>query len=116
MMTKSKKIMIVLQIVSLLLYLYFTSDYGIIFVKSIMSSGNTNENINILEAYVSIFGTLLIYLVATIKYAFIFILSCIGIGISRIYEDKKRKIYFICLMLLSILTLIAFYIFFIKAL
>ncbi len=98
-MKKVKNLMIVFEIFTLLSYIIVTLAH---IINSLQSSENTNTQFG----FLAIIGYFYVNILNLIHYGIISAVGGVGIGIAHIYEDKKRKIYFICITALSILTLI----------
>ena len=98
-MKKAKTVMITLEAFTLISYITVTLAH---IINSLQSSENTNTQLG----FLAIIGYFYVNILNLIHYGIISAVGGIGIGIARIYEDKKGKIYFICITALSILTLI----------
>ena len=98
-MKKAKTVMITLEAFTLISYITVT-------LAHIINSLQPSENTTIAVGILGLIGYYFVNLLNLIHYGIIASVGGIGIGIARIYEDKKRKIYFICITALSILTLI----------
>jgi len=105
-MSKRKIFNLILIIAAAMLYLYFTVELVLVFLRT-YSKILTPENFG--ESLSGVVGYFTIKFVGIIEYLIVISVALVGAVCSHAFEERKSKAYFLIMIAVSILTAIANY-------